>query len=105
MIKKETIFKTILKDIILIFDFIKKIPLFLVCNFFISIILIFIISLFLSGFIFYKYDYLKNREQPQNIKKEIIFNKKNYEKILDLWNNQEHIYNNYRQEDIKNFFR
>lgn len=103
--KKEKVIESIINDAKNTAVGLKKLPYFLGLNAFLFFIVLVLIDLLVGGFLFYKYAYLTQKEQPKNNLEQIIFNEENYRQVLDVWQKREEAFSRLLESNIKNPFK
>ena len=85
--------------------FLKKIPRILAENSFLTIIVLFFLSLILGGFIYYKYFILVKAIEPQIIKTPLQLEEKTFQKILNEWIEREKRFQETNLKEYPNLFK
>jgi len=70
-------------------QFLKKLPRTLGEKSFLTFLGLLLISLIFSGFIFYKYSFLAEKEKLEVLEKPLKFNEKVYQDVLKIWQEKE----------------
>ena len=70
-------------------QFLKKLPRTLGKRSFLTFLGLLLISLIFSGFIFYKYSFLAEKEKLEVLEKPLKFNEKVYQDVLKIWQEKE----------------
>jgi len=78
-------FEKIKKPLIKLLRILTKIPVILAEYLFLSCILSIFLSFIISCFLFYKYVFLAQKVEPENIQKEVFLKEKTYKKVLEVW--------------------
>jgi len=81
--------------------FIKKLPKKLAEKAFLTFLGLFVLSLIFSGYIFYKYSINPQSELVENGKIGLKFKSETYQKILQVWQNNEE---QFEKTDTKQYF-
>lgn len=81
--------------------FIKKLPKKLAEKAFLTFLGLFVLSLIFGGYIFYKYSINPQVESIENGKIGLKFKSETYQKILQVWQNNEE---EFEKTDIKQYF-
>jgi len=83
-----------------IISFFKKLPRALAEKAFLVFLLLFFFGLIIGSIIFYKYNVLTKKVATQATKEQIKFNSQDYQEVLNIWQNQESLFN---QADAKEY--
>jgi len=70
-------------------QFLKKLPRTLGKRSFLTFLGLLLIALIFSGFIFYKYSFLAEKEKLEVLEKPLKFNEKVYQEVLKIWQEKE----------------
>jgi len=67
-------------------------------------LILFIISLIISFLLFYRYDYIAEKQAMEGLSQECVFNREVYDNVLLIWNNQEELFNSIGNKEYINPF-
>ncbi len=81
-------------------NFFNRLPKILAEHSFITILFLFLLSLIVGGFIYYKYVVLVKNKEPQITRKPLQIEEKIYQKILNEWQEREKRFN---EADLKEY--
>jgi len=90
-------------------QFFKKLPRTLGERSFLTFLGFLLIALILGGLIFYKYSFLVEKEPPtkigEGVEKPLKFNEKNYQEVLEIWQEKEKRFEEVNLKEYPNLFR
>ena len=85
--------------------FFKKLPQVLAERAFLTFLFLFLIVLIIGGIVFYKYDVLAKKAEPQILEKPLQFQEKTYQSVLRVWQEKEKRFNEADFQEYPNPFR
>lgn len=80
--------------------FLGKLPLIITTHAFWACLILFILSLILGANLFYKYNILAQRAEPESLEQTVLFKEKTYQKVLEIWQERE---KRFQQADFKEY--
>jgi len=85
--------------------FLKKLPRILAERVFLTFLGLLILSLIFGAFLFYKYNFLIKKIEPQITERPLKFKEKTYEDVLKAWQEREERFNKAEFKEYPNPFR
>jgi len=70
-------------------EFFKKLPQVLAERAFLTFLFLFLIVLIIGGIVFYKYNVLAKKAEPQILEQPLQFQEKTYQSVLKIWQEKE----------------
>ena len=80
--------------------FLEKLSLNTAQHAFLACLFLFFLSLIFGGFLFYKYSILIQKVEPEVLDKSILFKEKIYQEVLEIWQENERIF---QEADFKKY--
>jgi len=77
-----------------------KLPLIIAAHAFWACLVLFILSLIFGANLFYKYNILVQRAEPESLEQTVLFKEKTYNKLLEIWQERKE---RFQQADFKEY--
>lgn len=80
--------------------FLGKLPLIITTHAFWACLILFILSLIIGVDLFYKYNILAQRAEPEGLEQTVLFKERTYQKVLEIWQERE---KRFQEADFKEY--
>ncbi len=80
--------------------FLGKVPLVITTHTFWACLILFILSLAIGANLFYKYNILVQRAEPEGLEQAVFFKEKTYQQVLEIWQERE---KRFQEADFKEY--
>jgi len=77
-----------------------KVPLIVTMHAFWACLILFILSLTIGANLFYKYNILAQRAEPEGLEQTVLFKERTYQKVLKIWQERE---KRFQEADFKEY--
>jgi len=80
--------------------FLSKVPLIITMHSFRACLILFILSLAIGANLFYKYNILAQRAEPESLEPSVLFKEKTYQQVLKIWQERD---KRFQEADFKEY--